>query len=104
MAETNQKHQVSPIPFTLNLSERGELKISGEASPELLQPILDASHLRASLYQKHQEFIEREANRTALLIGIIFASLLGLFVFCALNTSPKLQSTKVTIDAQSIIS
>lgn len=75
--------------FSLNISSQGDLKVSGEVLPTELQSILDSSHLRANLYQKHQEYLQREADKTALYIGFIFSGLIGLSIFCLFNQSPK---------------
>ena len=75
--------------FSLDISSQGDLKVSGDTVPEQLQAILDSSHLRVSLYQKHQEYLQREADRTALYIGFIFSGLIGLSIFCLFNQSPK---------------
>ena len=89
--EENQlqtKLKLSP-QFSLDISSKGDLKVTGEVLPTELQTILDSSHLRASLYQKHQEYLQREADRTALYIGFIFSGLIGLSIFCLFNQSPK---------------
>lgn len=95
MEEVNQKQKITPISFNLNLSERGELQLKGDIKPEDIQPILDASHLRYSLYLEHQAQLSKEADKTAICIGLIFSSLIGLAVFCLFNLSIKHTQSEV---------
>lgn len=90
MEETQLQTNLKTLPqFSLNLSREGAIQVTGDIQPTELQAILDSSHLRANLYQKHQEYLQREADRTALYIGFIFAGMIGLTVFCLFNTAPK---------------
>jgi hypothetical protein len=76
-------------PTLLQISEKGELRLSGNYSPESLQPVLDASLLQSREYLRHQEKLSREANLMSIYLGVIFASIFGLTVFCLFNLKPQ---------------
>ncbi|MFM6002245.1 MAG: hypothetical protein ACKPB7_03035 [Sphaerospermopsis kisseleviana] len=81
--------KISPIPLNLQISNTGDLKVTGAIPTEELQPILDNSFLRYQLYLNHQKELDRENNLTAIYIGFIFSFLIAIAVFCAFNQSPK---------------
>ncbi|MFM6155068.1 MAG: hypothetical protein ACKPE3_19070 [Sphaerospermopsis kisseleviana] len=81
--------KISPIPLNLQISNTGDLKVSGDINQEELQPILDTSFLRYQLFLNQQKELDRESNLTAIYIGCIFSFLISLAVFCAFNQSPK---------------
>lgn len=87
---TQEKISISlPIPPQITLSDRGQLTVQGEASPEQLKTLAEASILKQSLFQEYQQQINASSDRTALMIGAILAGLVGLSVFVIFN--PKQQ-------------
>jgi hypothetical protein len=89
---TQKLQQKLKIPFSLRLSDTGEINLKGDIKPEHLQAVLDASQLRLKICQEHEERLNRENNLAAIYIGFIVSSLLGLSIFCLFNQSPKVQT------------
>lgn len=105
-----QNEKVTQTSFTqpqITLSDNGDLIIKGEISPEHIQTLTDAAILKQKLFQEqnkavrdaailkeqlfqeYQQEINRSSDRTALLIGVMLATLLGLSVFILCNTRPQ---------------
>ena len=78
----------------LNLSETGELKLQGNPSETQLTNILDTAHQRATLYQKHQENLVKDADKNALLLGVYIAGIIALMLFVLFNLKPRQQEFK----------
>jgi len=90
--EYQESTKIKSFPTTqlsLNLSEKGEVKIQGSITSNQLQSILDASHLRANIYQTHQARLSKEADKTAIAIGIYLSFFIGLMVFLGFNLKPQ---------------
>lgn len=87
--ESTKTQQITPTQLSLNLSEKGEIKIQGSITSNQLQSILDASHLRANIYQTHQARLSKEADKTAIAIGVYISLFIGLMVFLGFNLKPQ---------------
>ena len=91
-----EKHEIlqkiSPQQLNLKISNTGEIALQGDIKSDDLQAILDSSYLRNKLYLKHQKQLDHESNLTAIYIGLVFSSLIGLTCFCLFNQSPKNQN------------
>lgn len=90
--------KISPIPLKLEISDKGNLSVNGDIKTDDLQPILDSSYLRYQLYLNHQKEMVRESNLTAIYIGCIFSTLIGIAVFCAFNQTPKNQNFQQSLE------
>lgn len=79
------KPPITPPQISLRLSEKGELRLNGEATAKTLKTILEASIVQSEAYRVHQAKLDTESNLMSIYLGIIFASFLGLTVFCLFN-------------------
>lgn len=83
---------------SLRISNHGEVILSGKLKTDELQMILDNSQIKSKNYLEYQKYIDSEMNKSSIIIGLIFSSLIGLIVFCLFNqskTSPSNQSLGV---------
>jgi hypothetical protein len=75
----------------LRISNQGEVSLSGNLKTDELQMILDDSQIKSKNYLEYQKYIDSELNKSSIIIGLIFSSLIGLIAFCFFNQSPKIQ-------------
>jgi hypothetical protein len=75
----------------LRISNRGEVSLSGNLKTDELQMILDDSQIKSKNYLEYQKYIDSELNKSSIIIGLIFSSLIGLIAFCFFNQSQKIQ-------------
>ena len=86
-------------PQTLNISNlrisnQGDVILSGKIKTDELQMILDDSQIKSKNYLEYQKYIDSEMNKSSIIIGLIFSSLIGLIVFCLFNQSKSIPSNQ----------
>ena len=86
-------------PQTLNISNlrisnQGDVILSGKIKTDELQMILDDSLIKSKNYLEYQKYIDSEMNKSSIIIGLIFSSLIGLIVFCLFNQSKSIPSNQ----------
>jgi hypothetical protein len=110
-----QKLQSQSLPITtelskssknlnlLQISEKGEVKLNSTQAlePDVIQQILDYSHLRANAYEQAQKQIEQAHNQQSLIIGFILTLSLFTITFTVSrsfkNTQTKAQTNVISI-------
>ena len=78
----------------LRISSQGDLNLSGKIKTDELQMILDDSLVKSRNYLEYQKYIDSEMNKSSIIIGLIFSSLIGLIVFCLFNQSKSIPSNQ----------
>jgi hypothetical protein len=76
----------------LRITNQGDVSLSGNLKTDELQMILDDSQTKSKNYLEYQKYIDSEMNKSSIIIGLIFSSLIGLIAFCFFNQSPKSQN------------
>ena len=100
MEVTEIKEKLQMIePQTLNISNlrisnQGDVILSGKIKTDELQMILDDSLIKSKNYLEYQKYIDSEMNKSSIIIGLIFSSLIGLIVFCLFNQSKSIPSNQ----------
>jgi hypothetical protein len=87
-----EDYQTSNIS-NLRISNQGEVTLSGNLKTDELQMILDDSQIKSKNYLEYQKYIDSEMNKSSIILGLIFSSLIGLIAFCFFNQSPKIQKS-----------
>lgn len=72
---------------SLRISNQGDVILSGKLKTDELQMILDDSQIKSKNYLEYQKYIDSEMNKSSIIIGLVFSSLIGLIVFCLFNQS-----------------
>lgn len=87
----------------LQISEKGEVKLNSTEAidPDVIQQILDYSHLRAKSYELTQTQIERANNQQTLIIGFMLTLVLFTTTF-TLSRFFKVQVIKAQTNVISI--
>jgi hypothetical protein len=112
-----QKIQSQSLPITtellkssknlnlLQISEAGEVKYQSTEALEadVIQQILDYSHLRSNAYEQAQKQIEQAHNQQSLIIGLMLTLVLFTITFTVSRSFKNTQQIKGQIDVISII-
>ena len=69
----------------LKITQNGDLNLENITDADISIVALDTSISKQKLYQQHQEYLTNECNKNSIILGLIFASTLGLIVYSIQN-------------------
>jgi hypothetical protein len=78
-----------PPQISLNLSEKGEIQLSGAS--EHLHEILDTAKYSQQIYLRHQLQMQDKHNQQAIALGFLFAMILSIITVLVINVKPQPQ-------------
>jgi len=88
------------VTNSLKIHQNGDLQLENITDADISILALDTSISKQKLYQQHQEYLTSECNKNSLILGIIFASTIGLIVYSFQN----LEVNHVRKNASAILS